>query len=169
MRLYQGCPRSLLAKVKSNQQRALSGSFLKSWAADLFRKSRAKRRLIRRASRALICGSGAGPIRITSRELMTFALVRWRSAYVPHGKSETARAVLSRIRWSLGHRRERSQKLSGVNCIAATIQLTGWEPAAFNCSIDRRFGDACGPCCAARCVHRPTSAETPAVTVACSR
>jgi len=83
---------------------------------------------------------------------------RWRSTYVPHGKAETARALLSRIRCSVGHRRKCSQKLSGINCVAATIQLTGRELATFDCSVDRRFGDAYGPCCAAWCVHRPASA-----------
>jgi hypothetical protein len=97
-----------------------------------------------------------GPIRTASREL-TFALLRWRSAYVPHGKSEDARALPSRIRCGLGHRGKRAQKLSGINCVAATIQLTGQEPATFDCSVDRRFGNACGPCCAAWCVHSATS------------
>jgi hypothetical protein len=83
---------------------------------------------------------------------------RWRSTYVPHGKAETARALLSRIHCSVGHRRKCSQKLSGINCVAATIQLTGREPATLNRSVDRRFGDACGSCCAAWCVHSGTSA-----------
>src|SRR5207253_2228781 len=87
-----------------------------------------------------------------SRELTTFALVRWRSAYVPLGKAESARALPSRIRL-LRHRRKHSQKPSGINCVAATIQLTSWEPATFDCPVDRRFGNACGPCCAAWCVH----------------
>src|SRR5262249_19105574 len=72
---------------------------------------------------------------------------RWRSTYVPHGKAETARALLSRIRCSLGHRRKRSQELSRINCVAARIQLVGREPARFYCSVDRRFADPCGPCC----------------------
>jgi len=33
----------------------------------------------------------------------------------------------------------------GINCVAATIQLAGRGPATFDCSVDRRFGDACGP------------------------
>jgi hypothetical protein len=79
--------------------------------------------------------------------------VRWRSAYVPLGKAESARALPSRIRCGLRHRRKRSQKLSGINCVAATIQLTSRKPATFDCPVDRRFGNACGPCCAAWCVH----------------
>ena len=86
-----------------------------------------------------------GPIRPASRELTTLALVRWRSAYVPHGKAESARALPSRIRCGLHDRRKRSQELSGINCVTATIQLTGREPATLDCSVDRRFGDACGP------------------------
>jgi hypothetical protein len=81
------------------------------------------------------------------------ARVRWRLAYVPHGKSESARALPSRILCVLPHRRKRSHKLSGIDCVAATIQLTGREPATFDCPVDRRFGNACGPCCAAWCVH----------------
>ena len=99
-----------------------------------------------------------GPIRPASRELTTLALVRWRSAYVPDGKAEGARALPSRIRCGLHDRRKRSQELSGINCVTATIQLTGREPATLDCSVDRRFGDACGPCCAAWCVHSATSA-----------
>jgi len=94
-----------------------------------------------------------GPIRPASRELATLALVRWRSAYIPDGKAESARALPSRIRCVLRHRRKRSQKLSGINCVAATIQLTGREPATFDCPVDRRFGNACSPCCAVWCVH----------------
>jgi hypothetical protein len=97
------------------------------------------------------------PLRPASRELATFALVRWRSAYVPPGKAESARALPSRIRCVLRHRRKRSQKLSGINCVAAIIQLAGREPATFDCSVDRRFGDACGPCCTAWCVHSATN------------
>jgi len=82
----------------------------------------------------------------------------WRSTYVPHGKAEIARALLSRLRCSFGHRRKRSQELSGINGVAATIQLTGQEPATLNRSVDRKFGNACGPCCAAWCVHSATSA-----------
>jgi hypothetical protein len=77
----------------------------------------------------------------------------WRSAYVPPGKAESARALLSRIRCILHHRRKRSQKLSGINCVAATLQLTGRELATFDCPVDRRFGNACSPCCAVWCVH----------------
>jgi hypothetical protein len=88
-----------------------------------------------------------------SPELTTFALVHWRSAYVPRGKAESARALPSRIRSVLRHRRKRSQKLGGINCVAATIQLTGREPATFDCPVDRKFGNACGPCCAVWCVH----------------
>jgi hypothetical protein len=62
-----------------------------------------------------------------------------------------------RIRCVLRHRRKRSQKLSGINCVAAIIQLAGREPATFDCSVDRRFGDACGPCCTAWCVHSATN------------
>ena len=47
---------------------------LRYGVVDLFWKSRVKRRLIRRASRAVVCGSVAGPIR--PRELTTFAIVR---------------------------------------------------------------------------------------------
>src|SRR5262249_33723148 len=79
-------------------------------------------------------------------------------AYVPTGKAESTRALASRIRCGLRHRRKRSQELSGINCVAATIQLTGREPATLDCFVDRRFGDACGPCCAAWCVHSATSA-----------
>jgi hypothetical protein len=104
---------------------------------------------------------------LASGELTTFALGSWRSAYVPPGKAESSRALLSRIHCVLRHRRKRSQKLSRINCVAATIQLTGWEPAAFDCSVDRRFGDACGSCCAAWCVHSVTNSlgETPAIIV----
>ena len=83
---------------------------------------------------------------------------RWRSTYVPHGKAEIARALPSRIRCVLRHRRKRSQKLSGINCVAATIQLTSWEPATFDCSVDCRLGDAYGRCCTAWCVHLATCA-----------
>jgi len=60
-----------------------------------------------------------------------FALVPWRSAYVSHGKSEGASALTSRC--VLLHQRKSSQKLSGINCVATTIQLTGQEPATFEC------------------------------------
>ena len=77
--------------------------------------------------------------------------MRWRSAYVPHRKSESERALPSRC--SLGHRWKRSQEFSGINCVAAIIQLAGREPATFYCPVDRRFGNACGPCCAVWCVQ----------------
>src|SRR5262249_15509992 len=103
-------------------------------------------------------GVKRGPIRPASRELTTFVLVRWRSAYVPPGKAESTRALPSRIRCGLHHQRKRSQELSGINCVAATIHLTGREPATLDCFVDRRFGHTCGPCCAAWCVHSATSA-----------
>jgi hypothetical protein len=93
------------------------------------------------------------PFAPASRELTTFALVGWRSAYVPPGKAESARALPSRIRCVLRHRRKRPHKLCRINCVAATIELTGREPATFDCPVDRRFGNACGPCCAVWCVH----------------
>ena len=113
-------------------------------------------------------GVKRGPIRAASRELTTFVLVRWRSAYVPDGKAKSARALPSRIRCGLYDQRKRSQKFSGINCVAATIQLTGREPAALDCSVDRRFGHTCGPCCAAWCVHRPTSASCAKTLLSCS-
>jgi hypothetical protein len=111
------------------------------------------RRHASQGSRTVECGSGAGPVRPASRELTTFALVSWRSAYVPPGKAESARALPSRIRCVLRHRRKRPHKLGGINCVAATIELTGREPATFDCPVDRRFGNACSPCCAVWCVH----------------
>jgi hypothetical protein len=75
------------------------------------------------------------------------------SAYVPYGKTESAGALPTRIRCGVGHRRKRTQKFSGINCVAATIELAGREPPNFDCSVDCRLGDACGPCCAAWCVH----------------
>ena len=102
-----------------------------------------------------------GPIRAASRELTTFVLVRWRSAYVPDGKAESARALPSRIRCGLHDQRKRSQELSGINCVAATIQLAGREAATFDCSVDRRLGHTCGPCCAPWCVHRCVALKPP--------
>jgi hypothetical protein len=51
-----GWPRTLLAKVK--QQRWALPAFLKSGVGGTFQKSSGKRRLIRRASRAVVWGSG---------------------------------------------------------------------------------------------------------------
>ena len=120
-------------------------------ASRSFSESDAKRRSFRRRSRAVVAGSVAGHIHATSRELTIFALVSWRSAYVLHGKSESASALPSRC--VSPHQRKGSQKFSGINCVATTIQLIGREPATFDCPVDRRFANACGPCCAAWCVH----------------
>ena len=152
MRLH-GAKQPLLSSRQSQTTTRGFTGFFERGARCLFWKSEAKRRLIRRASRAVECGSGAGPVRPASPELTTFALVHWRSAYVPRGKAESARALPSCIRCVLRHRRKRSQKLSGINCVAAIIQFTGQEPATFDCPVDRRFGNACGPCCAVWCVH----------------
>jgi hypothetical protein len=143
--------RSQLGKFK--QQRALSGRFFEVGVADLFLKSRKKGGSFdeRRAPSSAV--QAQDPFAPASRELTTFTLVRWRSGYVPPGKAGSARALPSRIRCVLRHRRKRSQKLSGINCVAATIQLKGREPATFDCSVDRRFGNACSPCCAVWCVH----------------
>ena len=102
-------------------------------------------------------GVKRGPARPASREL-TFALERWRSANVPYRKSKSARALPSPSDCGLGHRRKRSQKLRGIDYVAATIQLAGREPATFDCSVDCRLGDAYGRCCTAWCVHLATCA-----------
>jgi hypothetical protein len=97
-----------------------------------------------------------------------FTLCVWRSTYVPHGKG--ARALPSRIRSVVRHRRKRSHKLSGINCVAATIQLAGQKPATLDRSVDRRFGNACGPCCAAWCIALSVRcAKTLLVMFPCSR
>ena len=41
--------------------------------------------------------------------------------------------VLCLAACALLHQRKSSQKLSGINCLATTIQLTGQEPATFEC------------------------------------
>jgi hypothetical protein len=84
--------------------------------------------------------------------------VRWRSPNVPCRKSENARAFPSRSECGLGHEGKRFQKLSGIDYVPATIQLAGWEPPTFDCSVDCRLGDACGRGRAARCVHIATRA-----------
>jgi hypothetical protein len=64
--------------------------------------------------------------------------------------------LLRRIRL-LGQQWERSQQFAGINCVTATNQLAGGEPATFDRPIDSRFGDPCGRCRTAWCVHRLTS------------
>jgi hypothetical protein len=134
-----GWPRTLLAKVK--QTTAVFSGICEDWVGSIGWKIGVKR----------------GPARPASREL-TFALVRWRSANVPYRKSKSARALPSPSDCGLGHRRKRSQKLSGIDYVAATIQLAGREPPTFDCSVDCRLGDAYGGCCTAWCVHIATCA-----------
>src|SRR5262249_51519777 len=75
--------------------------------------------------RAAMRAPSAPTPRAVSLRLSKSALA---STYVPHGKAEPARTLLSRIRCGLRHRRKRSHKLSGINCVSATIQLRGREP-----------------------------------------
>jgi hypothetical protein len=80
-----------------------------------------------------LCFHRARIVAAKTRAELTFARVRWRSAYVPYRKSESARALPSRSDCGLGHRRKRSQKLSGIDCVAAAIQLAGREPLRRQC------------------------------------
>jgi hypothetical protein len=112
-------------------------------------------------SRATSAAGFASRLRLwrrSRREPPTFAVVRRRSANIPGGKRESGGALLRRIRFGLlGHQWERSQKFTRINCVTATNQLAGSEPATFDRLIDSRFGDPCGSCRTAWCVHRLTS------------
>src|SRR6516165_9832829 len=68
-----GAKQPLLSSRQSQTTTRGFTGFFERGVGCLFRKSEAKTRLIRRASRAVECGSGAGPVRPASPELTTFA------------------------------------------------------------------------------------------------
>jgi hypothetical protein len=79
------------------------------------------------------------------------------SAQLTSGEAKSARALFNgTCCCGLNPRRKRSQEVPRVDCVAATFQPAGPELATSYRSVDRRFGDACGACRAAWCVHRAT-------------
>jgi hypothetical protein len=65
-----------------------------------------------------------------------------RSAYVPLGKADGARALPSRIRCVLRHRRKRPHKLGGINCVAIISEASVRMPAGDLDRLRSRWRDA---------------------------